>query len=58
MGQPLVGADVRLYLLPTQNSACSAQDYACLSPPQLIAESTVTAKGSVSVLLPGAPPSR
>jgi hypothetical protein len=53
-GTPLVGADVKLYLLSSHNLACATNDYACLAPPRLIAEGTVAPDGTVSVLLPGA----
>ncbi len=54
LGQPLIGADVRIYSVVPPKANCSTADDTCLAPPRLIAEGISVASGTVPVLLPAA----
>jgi hypothetical protein len=54
-GMPVIGADVRIYTVPTANSSCDSDDLDCLAPARLSAEGTSSDAGLVSMLLSSQP---
>jgi hypothetical protein len=55
-GQPVIGADVRIYTVPPNDNTCGGNSNpTCLAPARLRAEGTTRSDGTVPIILPSAP---